>query len=162
MKKTAYMGLLLAFALILGYVESLIPFYFGIPGVKLGLANFAIVMTLYLYGSKESLLINVLRITLSAFLFGNMYTLLYSMAGGLLSNCAMIVFKKTKLFSIIGISMMGGVVHNAGQLLIAYFVVRTTGLLFYAPILLLSGLITGFIIGMIQIPVHKRIQSIFT
>lgn len=92
--KVAYLGVFLALALICSYVESLIPFYFGIPGVKLGLTNLVVVLMLYCVGTKEALLISVLRIVLSGFLFGNMFSILYSLAGGLLSFIVMVLLKK--------------------------------------------------------------------
>ena len=103
--KTAYMGLLLAFALILSYVESLIPFFFGVPGMKLGLANLAVLLTLVLFGAGEAITINIGRIIIASFMFGNMSMLLYSMAGGLFSFLVMFLMKKSRKFSITGISM---------------------------------------------------------
>ena len=97
-RRTAYLGVFLAFALILSYIESLIPFYFGIPGMKLGLANLMVVLLLYLAGAKEAAVVSVLRIVLSGFLFGNMFSILYSLAGGLLSFIAMWMVKKSKKF----------------------------------------------------------------
>lgn len=97
-KKTAYLGVYLALALICSYVESLIPFYFGIPGVKLGLTNIVVVLMLYCVGTKEALAVSALRIVLSGFLFGNMFSILYSLAGGLLSFLVMYLLKKTKVW----------------------------------------------------------------
>lgn len=157
MKKTAQMGLLLSFAMILSYVESLIPFPFGIPGMKLGLANFAIVSVLYLWDAKDAFYIDLLRIVLISFLFGNMSMMLYSLSGGMISVLAMIIMKKTNLFSSIGVSMGGGVFHNIGQLLVAFIVLQTDGLMFYVPVLLIFGLITGFLIGIIHYSVRIRL-----
>ena len=92
-KKTAYLGLFLALALICSYIESLIPFYFGIPGVKLGLTNIVVVMMLYCIGAKEALLVSLLRIVLAGFMFGNMFSILYSLAGGILSFLIMYLLK---------------------------------------------------------------------
>lgn len=156
--KTAYMGLLLAFALILSYVESLIPFFFGIPGMKLGLANLAVLLTLLLFGAGEALTINIGRILLSSFLFGNMSMLLYSMAGGLLSFLVMVLMKKTKKFSITGISMGGGVFHNIGQLLVAFIVVETKSIFYYLPVLLVAGVVTGFLNGLITTTVYPHLS----
>lgn len=144
---TAYMGLLLAFAMMLSYIESLIPFFFGLPGMKLGLANLAVVLSLYLFGWKEALTINSMRVLLTSFLFGSMSTLLYSAAGAAASFAAMILLRKTNKFSETGVSMAGGVFHNIGQLTAAFFVVRTMGIFYYFPVLLVSGLVTGFLIG---------------
>ncbi len=156
--KTAYMGLLMAFALILSYVESLIPFFFGIPGMKLGLANLAVLLTLVLFGAKEAFVINLGRIFITMFLFGNMSMLLYSMAGGVFSFCVMFLMNKTKKFSITGISMGGGVFHNIGQLLVAYFAVQTESIFYYMPMLLASGVGTGLLNGIIASSVKPYLR----
>jgi len=148
-RKTAYRGLLLAFALILSYVESLIPFFFGVPGMKLGLANLSVLLALYLFGGGEAFLLNVLRILLSSVLFGNMSAFFYSAAGGVLSFLVMLFMKKVKKFSMTGVSMGGGVFHNIGQILVAFFVVRTEGIFYYVPALLVMGVITGGLNGCI-------------
>lgn len=160
MKRIAQMGVMLSFTLILSYIESFMPLSLGIPGVKLGLANFGIVCTLYLWGAKEAICIDLLRIVLASFLFGNMSMMLYSLSGGIVSIGVMIVMKHLGCFSSIGVSMGGGVFHNVGQLLVAYVVVHTSGLLFYLPFLLLTGLATGFIIGVLQKAVHPRLLMI--
>lgn len=128
-KKTAYLGVFLAFALILSYIESLIPFYFGIPGMKLGLANLIVVVMLYLSGTKEAFVISVLRILLSGFLFGNMFGILYSLAGGLLSFIVMWLVKKTGQFHLVTVSVCGGISHNVGQLFVAALVVENYNVL---------------------------------
>lgn len=158
-EKTAYMGLLLAFALILSYVESLIPFFFGVPGMKLGLANLAVLLTMVLFGTREALTINLARIILTSFLFGNMSMLLYSMAGGIVSFIVMLCMKKTKKFSITGISMGGGVFHNIGQLLVAFFVVETRSVFYYMPVLILAGVGTGFLNGIIAAAVCPHLPA---
>ena len=157
-KKTAYLGLFLALALICSYIESLIPFYFGIPGVKLGLTNIVVVMMLYCIGAKEALLVSLLRIVLAGFMFGNMFSILYSLAGAALSLTVMTFMKKKSGFSILGISVAGGVSHNIGQLIIAGLITMTSGLIYYAPALLISGVITGLLIGTLTGEVLKRIR----
>ncbi|MDD6811398.1 MAG: Gx transporter family protein [Lachnospiraceae bacterium] len=147
MKRTVTLGFLLAVAMILSYVESLIPFSIGIPGMKLGLPNLVVVLLLYLYGSREALLVNTTRIVLSGLLFSNLYTVVYSMAGALCSFGVMLLLKRTGKFSIIGVSIGGGVFHNMGQLLLAMLVVETYAVSFYLPYLMLAGMITGFFIG---------------
>ena len=156
-KKTANMGLFLAFALILSYVESLIPFYFSAPGIKLGLANLAVILVLYGYGWKEALLLNVMRVFLTGFLFGNLFMIMYSLAGALSSFLIMCLLKKIKGFSLMGVSMAGGVFHNIGQILVACFVTKTAGVVFYLPILLAAGLLTGLLIGLLGQEVLKYI-----
>lgn len=153
------MGLFLALALICSYVESLIPFYFGVPGVKLGLTNIVVVMALYCIGAKEAFLISVLRILLAGFLFGNMFSILYSLAGGLLSFGIMLLLKKTGKFRIISVSVAGGVSHNMGQLVIAALVVENYHIFYYGTVLIIAGIITGFIIGIISQEVILRLDG---
>ena len=162
-KKLVKLGLLLAIALILSYVESLIPFGFGIPGIKLGLANLAVLLCLYCIGTKEAIGLNIMRILLSGFLFGNMYSIIYSLAGGVLSFLVMWIGKKINLWSISGVSVLGGVGHNIGQILIAAFVVETVGVFFYIPFLLFAGVLTGVLMGLITklvIPYFERMERV--
>ena len=155
----AYPGMMLAFALILGYVETLIPMPIGIPGIKLGLANLAVLLTLYQSGVRKAFLIDVLRIFLSGFLFGSLYGILYSLAGGLLSFLVMAAAKKLRCFGISGVSMAGGVFHNVGQIAMAAFVVETRGLYYYLPPLLIAGVITGFLNGTLGGQILSRIPG---
>lgn len=157
-KKTAYLGLFAAVAIIFGYVESLIPFFAGIPGIKLGLANLAVLFILETYTWKEAALVSAVRIVVIGFLFGNMFTIIYSLAGAALSLFVMTLMKKSSGFSILGISVAGGVSHNIGQLIVAALIVENTSLLYYAPVLLLSGVITGLLIGLLTKEVTKRIH----
>lgn len=157
--RAANLGLLLGVALILSYVESLIPFAFGIPGMKLGLPNAAILIVLYLYGWQQALIINVLRIVVSGFLFGSMFGILFSLAGAIISFFVMCIFKKADFFSIKGVSICGGVSHNIGQMLVAVYVVKTSGILYYLPVLMIGGLITGILIGIISENIIPRIRS---
>ena len=153
--KTAYFGVFTSLALILSYVETLIPISFGIPGIKLGLANLVIVIVLYTYGEKEAFLLSVTRILLSGFLFGNLSMILYSMAGGIFSFAIMLL-RKIGGFSIQGVSIAGGVFHNIGQLLLAMMIVETYQVWYYFPVLLVSGLVTGLLIGIVSSEVLKR------
>ena len=153
--KTAYFGVFTSLALILSYVETLIPISFGIPGIKLGLANLVIVIVLYTYGGKEAFLLSVTRILLSGFLFGNLSMILYSMAGGVFSLAIMVLLRRTGGFSIQGVSIAGGVFHNIGQLLLA-MIVETYQVWYYFPVLLVSGLVTGLLIGIVSSEVLKR------
>ena len=123
--KVAYFGVFTALALIFSYVETLIPINFGIPGVKLGLANLIIVIALYKMRLREVYLLSIVRVLLSGFIFGNYFSIIYSLAGGLLSLTVMAVFKRKDGFSIMGISIAGGVFHNVGQLIVAMLVVET-------------------------------------
>lgn len=155
-RKVAYLSVMIAFSMILSYIESLVPFYFGAPGIKLGLANFIIILMLYSRNIREALLINLVRIVLSGFLFGSMFSILYSLSGGLLSFVIMLLARKNGLFDLTGVSICGGISHNIGQLLIAMYVVHTAGVLYYIPILLIGGLVTGLLIGVIATQVLKR------
>ena len=139
-KQVAYFGVLTALALIFSYVEHLIPIQFGIPGIKLGLANVMVLIVLYKMGGKEAMLLSVIRVVLSGFMFGNLFAILYSMAGGILSFLVMYLLKRTTWFSLIGVSMAGGVFHNMGQLLIAGIVVESFSVFYYLPILVLAGI----------------------
>lgn len=148
-KRVAKCGVLVALAFIFSYVEILIPFSVGIPGVKLGLANLVVLSCLFFISPAEVFLILVTRIFLSGFLFGNMAAIFYSLAGGILSFLGMILLKKTNAFSMIGVSILGGVLHNLGQLIVACFIVENPNLFFYLPILLVAGSISGLVIGII-------------
>ena len=158
--KVAYFGVFTALALIFSYVETLIPIHLGIPGVKLGLANLVIVMALYKMNVKETYALSVTRVLLAGFIFGNMFSILYSMAGGLLSLTMMVVFKKTEKFSVIGISLVGGVFHNIGQLIVAGLVIENISVIYYMPVLLISGMVTGVLIGVISNEMIKRLRKI--
>ena len=159
--KTAYFGVYIALALILSYVEALIPISFGVPGVKIGLANLIIVIVLYKSKSvADAFIISIIRIILSGFMFGNMFAIIYSLAGGILSLLVMIFLKNKGSFSLVGVSIAGGVFHNIGQLIVAMIVVETYKISFYLPVLLITGLITGALIGIIAGEVLKRIKNI--
>lgn len=156
-KKVAYTGVFVALALICSYVESLIPISFGIPGIKLGLTNIVVVLTLFCVGMPEALIISVIRILLAGFMFGNMYSILYSLAGGLLSFGIMVLLKKINKFKIISVSVAGGIFHNIGQLIVAALVVENEKILFYIPVLLIAGYVTGLIIGILSQEIVIRI-----
>lgn len=153
------MGLLTALGLIIGYIEFLIPIPLGIPGVKPGFANIVIVWALYSLGPWEALMINGMRIFLSGFLFGNFSMILYSLAGAAVSFLCMCLAKKSGLFSTTGVSMIGGVMHNMGQLLVAMAVLETVSLVYYGPVLLAAGVITGLLIGIVTGEVKKRLPA---
>jgi heptaprenyl diphosphate synthase len=158
--KVAYFGVFTALALIFSYVESLIPIYMGIPGVKLGLANLIIVIALYKMSIKETYILSVVRIVLAGFMFGNLFGILYSLAGGILSLTTMCILKKTDKFSVYGISMVGGVFHNIAQLIMAAIVLESVSIGYYFPVLLISGLVTGFVIGLISNEMMKRLKKL--
>ena len=158
--KVAVFGVFTSLALILSYVELLIPINFGIPGMMLGLANLLVVILLYKGCPRDALLLSVIRILLSGLIFGNMFSIFYSLGGGLLSLAVMVFLKKTGQFTVAGISIGGGASHNVGQLLVAMFVVQTYQVGYYLPVLLIAGVITGAVIGILSAEVLKRTQSI--
>ncbi len=150
--------MLTGFALMLSYVEAMIPVAPGIPGIKPGFANLAVVLCLYLYGSSSALSVNVARVLLSSFLFGNMYTVLYSLAGALASFAAMALARRRGYYSPIGVSVWGGVCHNVGQLAVAMAVVRTFWVGTYLPWLMAAGCLTGILIGFLSMEVMKHVR----
>ena len=158
--RAAYFGVFTALALILSYVELLIPINFGIPGAKLGLANLVIVVVLYRNGWKEAFLLSVVRIVLAGFMFTNLFSILYSLAGGILSLGVMSLLKWENIFSVTGVSIAGGVSHNVGQLLVAMAVVGTYQVGWYLPALLIAGVLTGLLIGILSAGILKRIRFI--
>lgn len=159
-KHIAYLGLLLTLALILSYVESLIPIFVSVPGVKLGLANLVVLICLYSFPAKYAFLISGMRVLLAGLLFGNMFSVLYSLAGAFLSLVVMLLAKKLIKLGILGVSILGGIFHNVGQLLVAIAVVSNYRIGYLFPYLLLSGILTGAIIGFIAnciVPYLKKI-----
>ena len=158
-RKIARMGLLTALALILSYVESLIPAFVAVPGVKMGLANIVVVFALYTLGPGEAAIVSIIRVLLSSLLFGSILSLSYSAAGAIISLLSMIIMMKTKIFGVTSVSVTGGVFHNLGQILVACLVLETGVLLYYLPVLILSGTITGAVIGIASSIVIKRLQK---
>lgn len=159
--KIAYWGVFLALALVCSYVESLIPISFGIPGVKLGLTNIVVILMLYTIGAKDAILISVLRIILAGFMFGNAFSIIYSLAGGILSFVVMLLLKNTGKLKILSVSTAGGISHNVGQLIVAALVVENYNILFYVPVLIIAGIITGFLIGLLADEIVLRIGNRF-
>lgn len=149
-RKVAGCGMLIALAMVFSYVEVLIPINFGIPGMKLGAANLVIVIGLYLLKPQEVLMISMIRIFLMGYMFGNGVSLLYSFAGGILSFLLMAVIRKMKGFSVVGVSIIGGVSHNIGQLLAAAWIIRNRNLFYYLLALLAAGTATGALIGILS------------
>ncbi len=157
-KKIATAALLAALALIFGYIEFLIPISIAAPGIKLGIANIVIVVALYKLGWKYALPINIVRVCLSALLFGSVFSALYSLAGAILSFAVMVILKKSDKFSIAGVSMAAGVAHNLGQLIVACFAMQTSDVLYYYPVLLISGLLTGIAIGILASIILSKLK----
>ena len=157
-KKLTVLSLCIAIAMVLSFIESQIPAFVAIPGVKAGLANIAVVYALYKLGWKEAILVSMVRVVLVSLLFGNFMSLFYSLAGAALSLIGMIVLKKTDRFSCVAVSVTGGVLHNIGQILIAGIILETDVLRYYLPFLLVSGTIAGIIIGILAAYLVRRVD----
>ena len=158
--KVATFGLLIALAFIFSYIETLIPLPIPIPGIKIGLANMVVVIAFMKLGDKDALILSLLRIILVSFTFGNLFSMVYSLSGGILSWLFMLIGKKTKKFSLVGISVLGGVFHNIGQIIVAIIVVENTKIAYYLPLLLVSGLITGALIGALASLILEHLKHI--
>lgn len=158
--KVGMASIFAALAMIFSYVEAILPFSVGIPGVKLGIANIVIVMALYKLDVKYALLINLIRIFIAGLLFSGVFGIIYSLAGGLLSLLVMVVVKKAKVFSVVGVSLAGGVAHNLGQLITAAAIVTNLKLFLYFPVLVFSGLFSGIIIGIVAGLALEKIEKL--
>ena len=158
-KKTALLGMLVALAFVLSYIETLIPVNLGIPGAKLGLANLVVMVALYTLGTKEAFGLSMVRILLTGLTFSSMAAMLYSFAGGLLSFEVMALMKKTKKLSVTGVSVLGGIAHNAGQIFVAMWMLDTATLIYYLPVLAITGVASGTVIGLLAVMVIRRISG---
>lgn len=158
----ALYAMLTSVALVASYIESLIPIPYPVYGMKIGLANIVIVWVLYSLEWKAAAVISVARVLLVGFLFGNLYSILFSLAGAGLSLVVMILLKKTKKFSIIGVSIAGGVCHNIGQIIVAMIVLENIRISFVLPFLIISGVISGITIGILGGLLFKKIKILQT
>lgn len=156
----AMTGLYAALAIILGYVETLIPIQIGISGIKPGLANIVIVFVLYMAGGRYALFVSLIRIVVLNTMFGNFMMLVFSLAGGLCSLATMLLVKKIPGIRPVSVSVCGGVAHNVGQIIIAVLFVKNTIVLYYLPLLGIGGLISGILIGMAAGYLLKRFQPL--
>ena len=148
-RRLAYLGVCTAIALVLVWVESLIPpLYAAIPGIKLGLPNIAILFILYRYSVWDAAAVSLVRIIIVALLFGNPMTFAYSLAGAVLSLAGMALLKRLGWFSTVGVSVAGGVLHNVGQVLAAVILLETSMLWYYLIVLLLTGTVSGVFVGL--------------
>ncbi len=159
-KKITTIGILIALALILSYVESQIPAFVAIPGMKLGLTNIVVLTTLYILDVKSAMLINVIRIIIVAILFGSAMSFAFSFVGGMLSTIVMILLKKSGRMKIIGVSAAGGISHNIGQILTAMVLLGTKAIAWYLPVLWISGIFSGVVIGIIGGLVTARLGKL--
>lgn len=154
------MALSVSVALILSFIESRIPAFVAIPGVKIGLANIAVIFALYKLGIKEAIVVSLIRVFLVSILFGSPVSLIYSISGAVLSLCTMIIVKKFTPLTELAVSVLGGVMHNVGQIVAASFMLQTNVVIYYLPFLLLSGTIAGIAIGVASGILIKKINKI--
>lgn len=157
-KRLVLLAMLTAVAMILSYVESLLPSV-GIPGVKRGLANIAVIFALFRFGWKEAAALSLVRVVLVSLLFGSVGAMLYSLAGAVLSLAVMALLRRIDRFSTVGISVAGGVAHNAGQILMAMLILQTKQLLGYLPVLAVSGIAGGVLTGLAAALLIRRIPE---
>lgn len=157
-KRLVLLSMLTAVAMILSYVESLLPSV-GIPGVKMGLTNIAVIFALFRFGWKEAAALSLVRVVLVSLLFGSVGAMLYSLAGAVLSLAVMALLRRIDRFSTVGISVAGGVAHNAGQILMAMLILQTKQLLGYLPVLAVSGIAGGVLTGLAAALLIRRIPE---
>ena len=157
-KRLVLLAMLTAVAMILSYVESLLPSV-GIPGVKMGLANIAVIFALFRFGWKEAAALSLVSVVLVSLLFGSVGAMLYSLAGAVLSLAVMALLRRIDRFSTVGISVAGGVAHNAGQILMAMLILQTKQLLGYLPVLAVSGIAGGVLTGLAAALLIRRIPE---
>ena len=160
-KKITFLGIAVSLAMILSYVEMLLPpIWSAVPSIKMGLPNVITTFVLYKLSWKESATISLVRILLTAILFGNAMTLLYSLAGAFLSLTAMALLKKVNVFSVVGVSITGGVLHNLGQILIAILLLQNKEIGYYMAILIITGTVAGALIGIFSVAMLKYSEKI--
>ncbi len=160
-KKVAFLGCCAGLALILAYVEVLLPpIITAVPGIKLGLPNIAIIFILYRFGVWDAAAVSFVRIIIASILFGNPVTFAYSVAGAILSLAAMAVLKRLDFLSTVGVSVAGGVLHNVGQILMAMVMLGTAELGYYLIVLAVTGTVSGILIGLCAGIVIKRVPNL--
>ena len=157
-KKLVTLAVTISVAMILSFVESRIPAFVAIPGVKVGLANIAVIFALYKMGWREAIAVSVIRVLLVALLFGSVVSLAYSIAGAVISLSLMILLKKLGIFTEVAVSVVGGITHNIGQILIAFLLLETKVVFYYLPFLMVSGVIAGIAVGIASALLIKRIK----
>ena len=157
-KRLAYLAVTISVAMVLSFVESRLPAFVAVPGVKVGLANIAVIFALYKFGAKEAVAISLIRVALVALLFGSFVSLLYSVAGAVLSLSGMLLLKKLTGLSEVSVSVCGGVLHNVGQIAVACVIMQTNVIVYYLPFLLLSGTVAGVVIGLASAMLIKKIK----
>ena len=159
-KTVAFIGACTALAMVLAYVEALLPPLFpAVPGIKMGLPNIVIVFLLYRRGPAVAAAVSLLRIVLVSLLFGNVMALMYSLAGGALSLAVMVLLRRLRAFSAVGVSVAGGVAHNIGQILTAMWLLETAELGYYLAVLTVTGTVAGVLVGLCGALLIKRIPQ---
>ncbi len=157
-KRLTFLGLCATVALLLSYVEFLLPpLLVAVPGIKLGLPNVIIIFLLYRLGMRSALTVSMLRLLISSILFGSAMTFAYSLAGALLSLLVMGILKKTDLFSMTVVSIAGGISHNLGQILVAMLLLNTPQIGYYMLVLTVTGTLSGCLIGLCGSLMVKRL-----
>lgn len=160
-KRIALLGVLTSVALVLSYLEAMLPpISTAVPGIKMGLPNIIIIFLLYKFGLKEAVIVSIIRVFIVSLLFGNVMTLAYSIAGAVLSLALMTLFKKLNFLSAIGVSIIGGISHNLGQILVAIFLFDTIQIGYYMIVLSITGTIAGVVIGIISSILVKKLEKI--
>lgn len=152
------LALTISFAMVLSYIESRIPAFVAIPGIKVGLANIAVIFTIYKFGIKEAITVSLIRVLLVSMLFGTPVSLIYSISGAVLSLFMMVLLKKITPLSEVAISVTGGVMHNIGQIAAASFMLSTNVVLYYLPFLLVSGTVAGIVVGIVSAILVKKVR----
>jgi len=159
-KKVAFLGLTIALAMIMSYIETLFPLNFAVPGIKMGLANIVIIFVLYRMSFKDACIVSLIRVFLVSLLFGNIMAMSYSLAGAVLSLLVMYALKKAEKFSVIGVSITGAIMHNVGQIVMAVIIMGTEQIAYYLPALVVSGVVSGVLIGVVSALVINRVKKI--
>ncbi len=159
-KKITFFAIFVALSMMLSFVESQVPPLVAVPGIKMGLANIAVVFTLYKFSFKEAAAVSILRVLLMSLLFGNTLSMAYALCGAMLSLIGMALLKSLTKFSSISVSVTGGVLHNIGQIIVACFVTNTSELVYYLPVLIISGTLAGIVIGVVAGIIVKRFEKI--
>lgn len=156
--KLALLGMCTAAAMILSYVESFIPF--GVPGLKVGLPNIVVLFIIYRYSWKEASAVSLVRCVLTSLLFGSVMSLAYSLAGAALSITVMSLLKRWNKFSSVGVSIAGGITHNAGQIIVAVIVTGVEEIAYYMPVLAVGGTLAGLVIGVAGALLLRRLEKV--
>lgn len=159
-KKLTFLSVCVALAMILSYIESLIPPLVAVPGIKIGLANTVSLFLLYTYGAREAAAVSFIRVCLSALLFGSTVSFIYSLSGAVLSLLGMIILKRIPIFTVLATSVSGAVLHNAAQIIVACLIMENASIAYYLPVLIISGTIAGVAIGALGALLTKKLSKI--